>query len=367
MKIIKRIYNCCIRLLSKSSNIAEVLSHGGFHLFVLLFLLLLVYKLYTSTEKHEETFYSHVAMQAKPIEVGFRGEKTIINPEKVFICNRFNGSFIINKDSSVCLLNYIIDGNKGKVRHYFNKNRRYNLKFQVTSDEVGTQLSCDVDRFFAKIDSLEKGRRYYLFRTNYTELENENNTKSFIRLNPNNRMDSIMLTINESNYHELLFEQPILKNNEYYNVDSLYKESLCFPIYFSFKNNKKNKYTSFNYFIELPRFEFDSQSDSIDSISDVKNDLVITYSEANKPFDVKYVFPQPDVITPSEIRYNSNESLKRLFKNGGVQFIVEDIAAHNKVNRQAFLFTVLIGAIITFMLDIIVVLIRKWRRLHSNK
>ena len=52
-------------------------------------------------------------------------------------------------------------------------------------------------------------------------------------------MDSIMLTINESNYHELLFEQPILKNNEYYNVDSLYKESLCFPIYFSFKNNKK--------------------------------------------------------------------------------------------------------------------------------
>ena len=117
----------------------------------------------------------------------------------------------------------------------------------------------------------------------------------------------------------------------------------------------------------MPRFEFDSQSDSIDSISDVKNDLVITYSEANKPFDVKYVFPQPDVITPSEIRYNSNESLKRLFKNGGVQFIVEDIAAHNKVNRQAFLFTVLIGAIITFMLDIIVVLIRKWRRLRSNK
>ena len=340
--------------LLKTKKIALFLSNGVTLVFVLILLLVLVVALYKLTEKHEESLYSHIAVQTMPINHLVQRGRGSVKSDEVFQCYRFNGSFTIEDDSVMCLLNYILDGNNESVKkNIWGRFSTKNLEFQVTTDIPGVQLYCDINRFFHRIDSIYRGFPHIPSNYDTLIIDNKTNSQRYIRYNPNNTMDSIMLIVKESNHSELLFEQPVLIINSN-DDDYLYKETLHFPINFSLKNKKKNKYTTFNYYVELPRFE-------LDSLFETSEGFRITYSESGNPFDVKYVFPQPDVITPSEIRYNSYESIKRLFRNGGVQFIIEDINARNKVNRHAFLFTVLIGAIITFMLDIIVVLIRKWR------
>ena len=85
-----------------------------------------------------------------------------------------------------------------------------------------------------------------------------------------------------------------------------------------------------------------------------------------KPFEIKYIYPEPDIVTPSYVEYNTIQSVEKLLKNHGVYLIYEDTMARIKANRISLQYTVLIGAIIAFMLDIIVNLILKWRRLAKG-
>lgn len=77
--------------------------------------------------------------------------------------------------------------------------------------------------------------------------------------------------------------------------------------------------------------------------------------------------PKPDYISAGTIIYNSEESLEAVSKNGGVFLFAEDLEISNKNKQEEFLNSVLTGTCIAFMLDIIVQLVLKLRRLHQNR
>lgn len=79
---------------------------------------------------------------------------------------------------------------------------------------------------------------------------------------------------------------------------------------------------------------------------------------------VSYTTIQP---TPSKVGFDyvlyDNPVMLREILNNGIYIEAENVAMARKVERKAFLFSVLMGTVIAFMLDVIITLILKWRRL----
>lgn len=89
------------------------------------------------------------------------------------------------------------------------------------------------------------------------------------------------------------------------------------------------------------------------------------YSE--KQILVHRIEPEPDYIRSNYICYNTKESIEAIRKNGGVTLNAEDLMASNKREQEEFLNSILVGTCLAFMFDIIVQLIIKLRRLHQSR
>lgn len=86
-----------------------------------------------------------------------------------------------------------------------------------------------------------------------------------------------------------------------------------------------------------------------------------------KNLQYNYIYPEPDAIRNGMIEYNSETKKEEIIKNQGVIIQAVDVDELNKQNRNAFLYSVLIGTAFAFLLDIIIQLIRELRRLHRKE
>lgn len=77
------------------------------------------------------------------------------------------------------------------------------------------------------------------------------------------------------------------------------------------------------------------------------------------------VIPSPSEITPSSVIYKGKEKVESVLSNGGIFISGVDPVKKSKADKTELLYTVLIGTIITFSLDIFVQLIIKWRKLSK--
>lgn len=85
-----------------------------------------------------------------------------------------------------------------------------------------------------------------------------------------------------------------------------------------------------------------------------------------KPLIFEKVIPQPTVNNLKEIVYR-NQELYNVLKQGGIYISGVDPEKKEIVEKHNLRSTVLLGTIIAFMLDIIVRLIIKWRKLKEYK
>ena len=90
-----------------------------------------------------------------------------------------------------------------------------------------------------------------------------------------------------------------------------------------------------------------------------------SYSE--KQLIIREIRPEPDFINGFNITYYTKKSIQEISKNGGVHLYAEDIAQMNKNSQEEFLNSVLVGTCLAFMLDIIIQLVLKLRRLHLTR
>ena len=99
-------------------------------------------------------------------------------------------------------------------------------------------------------------------------------------------------------------------------------------------------------------------------INDFEKD--ISKEGYRRPLIVDKVLPQPTFISLNEIVYRGEE-LKAVIKQRGIYISGTDPEKKEIIEKQNLRTTVLMGTIIAFMLDIIVNLILKWRRMREYK
>ncbi len=88
---------------------------------------------------------------------------------------------------------------------------------------------------------------------------------------------------------------------------------------------------------------------------------------SNKQLIIHKIEPQPDYVDGSVIQYVYPESLKSIYENDGVFLYAEDLESSNRDRQKEFLNSVLFGTCLAFMLDILIELVIKLRRLHQTR
>ena len=313
MSLIKNIYQSIIKFLANHSKLAFILSHGGIHLLVLFLLAIVAFSLYKQTNRNENANYKHIKISAYE-----------------------------NSDSIGELI-------------YFPR---------ILSGQI------DLDNEGGKCDSISLA--FHFFRGDIIQEDYLNYDDSYLF----NKNDSICFDI-ESNYGLIGHKQKTIKEKKIIHKSNV-KEVKDLNIPINFVCNKENVDEASPTSIFFLEFDIDYDIGIpiedyifVDSVIYSQGCITINYGHTGindyKPYEVKYAYPEPDKVTPFYLEYNRQESIEHILKNNGVYVILENVVARNKTNRLSLQFSILIGAIIAFMLDIIVNLILKWRRLAKRR
>lgn len=333
MNKIQHIYNNCISYLSKHAGLAIFLSHGGIHILVLILLSILGIILYNQTYENETTNMSHIRIDAYE-------DSDSIN-EMLYFPRMIYGDIDLDNNE------------------YEKDSLSFNLHF-FRADMIVDEYDFTIpDSMLSK----SKASMVYEIETNCK------NTKPIL----DKEVDGQNLSFKELND----------KNGLIYKVSSdkslldLKEWSVPFRLTI---DNESNKYPTSILYLELnlesntseplPDFTIIEKSIYAGSNFRIKYGHPATSLDGDvsyKPYDIKYVFPEPDIVTPFYLEYSNSKSVQRIIDNKGVYLVYEDVVARNKANRISLQYSILIGAIIAFMLDIIVNLILKWRRLSRNR
>lgn len=327
MKSIRKIYQYSINYLSKHSGLATFLSHGGVHLIALVLLSILAIILYNKTDDNEKTNLTHVCIDAyeKSDSINFM----LYFPQIIY--------GFINLDNK--------ETNTFSFDIYFLREDLIVDDDLLIPDSALIKTKCSV---------------FYDIVTNVGKIKP-------LSIKKNENDDYIKTNKYSPDGKSLIYKATSTQSM----LDLKYLE---IPFKFIINKESSNAPTSILYLelnVESPVSEIPN-SMLLDKYLHLGSSLRIDYGHTAdgtndyKPFDIKYVFPEPDVVTPFYLEYSNSKSVQRILDNKGVYLIYEDVMARNKANRMSLQYSILIGAIIAFMLDIIVNLILKWRRLAKK-
>lgn len=88
--------------------------------------------------------------------------------------------------------------------------------------------------------------------------------------------------------------------------------------------------------------------------------------DIEKTMQFEQIFPEPDVISKGKIEYYSEEKKKAILKNHGIIIQAVDIEALNRQKRVNYTYSTLVGIGIPLVIEFIIQLIRKLRRLNRK-
>ncbi len=121
------------------------------------------------------------------------------------------------------------------------------------------------------------------------------------------------------------------------------------------------------YFISFPTTRIAGDLVLDFKVSDLSsNEKLNLFYSSDKYLQFGYIFPEPDVVNNGYIVYNTKNKMTEIQNNHGVIIQATDINSLNKMNSKSFLYSVLIGTAIAFLLDIIIQLIRELRNLNNR-
>ena len=119
------------------------------------------------------------------------------------------------------------------------------------------------------------------------------------------------------------------------------------------------------YFIAIPSSKLSGSLKFDFKASDLTHpdDFNFSYAQ-NSHLQYNYVFPQPDIINNGYIEYHTKEKIEAIKKNHGVIIQAVDVKSLNHLNNLSFLYSVLAGTCLAFVIDIFIQLIRELRRVN---
>ena len=131
----------------------------------------------------------------------------------------------------------------------------------------------------------------------------------------------------------------------------------------SFGVDDKNPY--YYYFLALPSTKIAGSLKFEFIASDLTHPQNFDFSfSQDKNLQYNYVFPVPDIINNGYIEYHTSQKIEEIKKNRGVIIQAVDVESLNKLNNLSFLYSVLVGTGLAFLLDIFIQLIRELRNVN---
>lgn len=86
----------------------------------------------------------------------------------------------------------------------------------------------------------------------------------------------------------------------------------------------------------------------------------------NMPYDVVSIKPEPETNSPYYISYSSPEKIREVLNRGiYISTVNRDLKAQR--DREAFLKSVLIGALLSLLFSIIIEIFRKWKNINTKE
>lgn len=152
-----------------------------------------------------------------------------------------------------------------------------------------------------------------------------------------------------------------ISHTQYFNIDESHSLTEAISGDNIFSNNGENPY--YRFFLELDMIPGDISEDSDITINLSDKDSIGNYQT---PINFISIYPEPNIIRPNKIQYTGSDNVKNVIKNGGVYIFMEDINRKNESDKHIFLCTVLLGAFLAFLFDIVVNLIIKWKNLADR-
>lgn len=130
--------------------------------------------------------------------------------------------------------------------------------------------------------------------------------------------------------------------------------------------DKNNPY--YYYFMAFPssKLSGDLKFDFMASDLTQPNGFNFSYAQ-NSHLQYNYVFPQPDIINNGYIEYHTKEKIEAIKKNHGVIIQAVDVKSLNHLNNMSFLYSVLVGTGLAFLIDVFIQLIRELRRVNEKQ
>lgn len=347
MKEIKRIYDFCLKvlLLPPFKWLYETLSHGAFHIFLLLIVGWLAWHFYSNNQNKLKDTVSHtiwVRSSGQAREADEWGNKPKYEMETCYM------DLILNSDS-------IKKRTKGKYKDALN----IKIIPPHNSKDGKVQPSCD--------DTVTVS----ILRNPYTS---------------NNIMVEDFCNDTLPGNKDLPKAEIIKDSTGVCKINTVLADWAKIPVIGQWIKGKSLTIYSNDlgigespyYYYQIKFITPDTQT--LDSLiyNNVQYGFGInlddsrSYNEefghySTKQIVIHEIEPKPDYIRGNYIGYYSKESLEAIRENDGVKLFAEDLAVSNSNKQEEFLNSVLTGTCLAFMLDIIVQLVLKLRRLHQMR
>lgn len=333
--MIKKIYGYIIKLLSQHKFPALFLSHGGLHIIVLLLCIIGAFFMYGEIDRYN---------QRELRQFSFRIDSDTMDNYKLSHLEIY--VFRDTKESS-----------KDHITYKYQLGYRDSLKYKTET--------CNIEPYKGyKIDAVHKvsivaedtilgdwhneSQIYIKYPDRYTP----NNTAKFGKdiASSEKMITSFWWFSQEDDIRKdnLEFSLKNLTNN--WQGDNPY--FCCFYGFHAIRDTYNLDEQSTIVILYNP-FPFDEDSKNMNSHYDM-------YERA--PMTVDNVYPKPTFMDLNVLVYKGKD-VENVLDQGGVYLSAVDPEKKNHADRMEMLWTVLLGTIIAFSLDIIVHLILKWRKL----
>ena len=130
-------------------------------------------------------------------------------------------------------------------------------------------------------------------------------------------------------------------------------------------SEENNPYYYFDFGVDVGNFDWNDVNTSgifiqVGDIVDLGKDFRTTRS-----LRLQYIYPQPSYIRSGVVAYLGDD-LKRMMANRKIILQAEDVQLKNLDERKGFVNSVLLGALLGFILTVLVEVFSKWKRMNDR-
>ena len=340
-----KLYKFIIKELYKHKSIAIILSHGGLHFCVLLLCIVVAFYMYGEMQRYNLRTFRQFSMRIE-------GD-TLKNYRLSHVSLHFINNVESNRTDSS---QPNIDG----IMYLFKYKDRVDSSKQIKTFKCNKEPYVGYDIDLTQLVTLTLDTSFYV--SGHDESAMRKQIAESFDLTSKFHYNTNISSIKQVIYHCFTSEDTIKQDMSFLFLPNLIK-----------KWQGDNPYFCCFYGIHAVEGSYDLSDTSELSIqynfypyNDNESPLGHNVDMFSYPPSViETVLPEPTELTIENIIYKGKD-VEKVFEQGGVYVTAVDPIKKAQADRMQFLWTVLIGTVIAFALEIVVQLILKWRKLRID-